>query len=149
MTQSYWHRYVGKCLHCSGSKLLISARRRSSRGIASCFLRSNVTGRAKSAHHEHGNAPGFAESGRFATGFLFGYVSEYAFKSFTSTLFRTAVVAAALGTLALASQPVTVTMQDGSQVKGSFAGGSADEIKVVVAGQTLTLKTAHYRGREI
>jgi hypothetical protein len=62
--------------------------------------------------------------------------------SFTSALFRTAVLAA-LGTLALASQPVTVTMQDGSQIKGTFAGGSADEIKVVVAGQTLTLKTAN------
>jgi hypothetical protein len=62
--------------------------------------------------------------------------------SFTSALFRTAVLAA-LGTLALASQPVTVTMQDGSQVKGTFAGGSADEIKVVVAGQTLALKTAN------
>jgi hypothetical protein len=60
--------------------------------------------------------------------------------SFTSSLFRTAVLAA-LGTLALASQPVTVTMQDGSQIKGTFAGGSADDIKVVVAGQTLTLKT--------
>ena len=34
-------------------------------------------------------------------------------------------------------------MQDGSQIKGTFAGGSADEIKVVVAGQTLTLKTAN------
>jgi len=65
------------------------------------------------------------------------------FMSFTNTLFRTAVVAAALGTLALASEPVTVTMQDGSQIKGAFAGGSADEIKVVVAGQTLTLKTAN------
>ena len=63
--------------------------------------------------------------------------------SFVSTLFRTAVVATALETLALASQPVTVTMQDGSQIKGTFAGGSADEIKVVVAGQTLTLKTAN------
>jgi hypothetical protein len=63
--------------------------------------------------------------------------------SFASTLLRTAVVAAALGTLALASQPVTVTMQDSSQIKGTFAGGSADEIKVVVAGQTLTLKTAN------
>ena len=68
--------------------------------------------------------------------------------SFTSALFRTAVLAA-LGTLALASQPVTVTMQDGSQIKGTFAGGSADEIKVVVAGQTLTLKTANDRGPEI
>jgi hypothetical protein len=64
--------------------------------------------------------------------------------SFTSTLFRTAaVVAAALGTLALASQPVTVTMQDGSEIKGTFAGGSANEIKVVVAGQTLTLQTTN------
>jgi hypothetical protein len=63
--------------------------------------------------------------------------------SFTSTVFRTAVVAAALGNLALASQPVTVTMQDGSQIKGTFAGGSADDIKVVVAGQTLTLKAAN------
>ncbi len=62
--------------------------------------------------------------------------------SFTSALFRTAVLAA-LGTLALPSQPVTVTMQDGSQIKGTFAGGSADEIKVVVAGQTLTLKTTN------
>src|SRR5689334_3648340 len=34
-------------------------------------------------------------------------------------------------------------MQDGSEIKGSFGGGSADEIKVVVAGQTLTLKTAN------
>ena len=63
--------------------------------------------------------------------------------SFTSTLFRTGVVAAVLGTPALASQPVTVTMQGGSEVKGSFAGGSTDEIKVVVAGQTLTVKTAN------
>ena len=62
--------------------------------------------------------------------------------SFTSTLFRTAVLAA-LGTLALASQPVIVSMQDGSQIKGTFVDGSADEIKVVVAGQTLTLKTAN------
>ncbi|HEY3453774.1 MAG TPA: hypothetical protein VGK64_04170 [Bryobacteraceae bacterium] len=62
--------------------------------------------------------------------------------SFISTLFRTAVLAA-LGTLALASQPVIVTMQDGSQIKGTFAGGSGDEIKVVVADQTLTLKTAN------
>jgi hypothetical protein len=61
--------------------------------------------------------------------------------SFTSALSRTAVLAA-LGTLALASQPVTVMMQDGSQIEGTFAGGTADEIKVVVAGQTLTLKTA-------
>lgn len=64
------------------------------------------------------------------------------FMSFATTLFRTAVLAA-LGTLALASQPVTVKMQDGSQIKGSFGGGSADEIKVLVAGQTLTLKTAN------
>jgi hypothetical protein len=64
------------------------------------------------------------------------------FMRFTSTLLRT-VVLVAVGTLARASQPVTVTMQDGSQIKGSFAGGSADEIKVVVAGQTLTLKTAN------
>ncbi len=64
------------------------------------------------------------------------------FMSFTTALFRTAVLAA-LGTLALASQPVTVTMQDGSEVKGSFAGGSSDEIEVIVAGQTLTLKTAN------
>ncbi len=63
------------------------------------------------------------------------------FMSFTTTLFRTAVLAA-LGTLALASQPVTVMMQDGSQIKGTFAGGSADDIKVIVAGQTLTLRTA-------
>jgi hypothetical protein len=63
--------------------------------------------------------------------------------SFTSTLFRTAGLAAALATLALASQPVTVMMQDGSEIKGTFAGGSAYEIKVVVAGQTLTLKTAN------
>ena len=62
--------------------------------------------------------------------------------SFTSALFRTAVLAA-LGTLALASQPVIVTMQDGSQIKDTFAGGSGDEIKVIVAGQTLTLKTAN------
>jgi hypothetical protein len=33
-------------------------------------------------------------------------------------------------------------MQDGSQIKGAFAGGSADDIKVIVAGQTLTLRTA-------
>lgn len=72
-----------------------------------------------------------------------GIYRNTVFMSFTSTLFRTAIVAAALGTLALTSQPVTVTMQDGSQIKGSFAGGSADEIKVVVAGQTLTLKTAN------
>jgi hypothetical protein len=64
------------------------------------------------------------------------------FMSFTSTLFRT-VVLVAVGTLARASQPVTVTMQDGSQIKGSFAGGSADEIKVVVAGQTLSRRTAN------
>lgn len=57
--------------------------------------------------------------------------------SFTTTLFRTAVLAA-LGTLALASQPVAATMQDGSQIKGTFAGGSSDEIRVIVAGQTLT-----------
>lgn len=101
-----------------------------------CVLRMRLTANNKGLHI----AP---ENGWFATGFLFGYVSEYAFMSFLSTLFRTAVVAAAFGTLALASQPVTVTMQDGSQVKGSFAGGSADEIKVVVAGQTLTLKTAN------
>jgi hypothetical protein len=63
--------------------------------------------------------------------------------SFATSLFRTAVLAAVLSTLALASQPVTVTMQDGSQIKGSFAGGSGDEIKVIVAGQTLTLKTAN------
>ena len=44
--------------------------------------------------------------------------------------------------LVQASQSVTVTLQDGSQVKGGFAGGGADEIKVLVAGQTLTLKTA-------
>ncbi len=41
-----------------------------------------------------------------------------------------------------ASQSVTVTLHDGGQVKGTFAGGGADEIKVLVAGQTLTLKTA-------
>jgi hypothetical protein len=72
-----------------------------------------------------------------------GMYRNTVFMSFTSTLFRTAVVAAALRTLALASQPVAVTMQDGSQIKGTFAGGSADDIKVVVAGQTLTLKTAN------
>jgi hypothetical protein len=72
-----------------------------------------------------------------------GIYRNTVFMSFASTLFRTAVVAAALGTLALASQPVTVTMQDSSQIKGTFAGGSADEIKVVVGGQTLTLKTAN------
>lgn len=44
--------------------------------------------------------------------------------------------------LAQASQPVTVTMHDGSQIKGAFAGGGADDIKVIVAGQTLTLKTS-------
>ena len=58
------------------------------------------------------------------------------------SIFRT-VVLAAVATLAFGSQPVTVTMQDGSQIKGAFAGGSADESKVVVAGQTLTLKTAN------
>src|SRR6185312_15409617 len=83
------------------------------------------------------------QNGRFATGFLFGYLSEYGFMSFASTLFRTAVVAAALGTVALASQPVIVMMQDGSKIKGTFAGGTGDEIKVVVGGQTLTLKTAN------
>ena len=62
--------------------------------------------------------------------------------SFRITFFRTAILAV-LGTIAFASQPVIVNMQDGSQVKGTFAGGSADEIKVVVAGQTLTLKTAN------
>jgi hypothetical protein len=72
-----------------------------------------------------------------------GIYRNTVFMSFTSTVFRTAVVAAALGNLALASQPVTVTMQDGSQIKSTFAGGSADDIKVVVAGQTLTLKTAN------
>lgn len=72
-----------------------------------------------------------------------GMYRNTVFMSFASTLFRTAVVAAALGTLALASQPVTVTMQDSSQIKGTFAGGSAEEIQVVVAGQTLTLKTAN------
>ncbi len=41
-----------------------------------------------------------------------------------------------------ASQSVTVTLHDSSQIKGGFAGGGADEIKVLVAGQTLTLKTA-------
>lgn len=41
-----------------------------------------------------------------------------------------------------APQPVTVTMHDGSQIKGSFAGGDAEDIRVVVGGQTLTLKTA-------
>ncbi len=72
-----------------------------------------------------------------------GIYRNTVFMSFTGPLFRTAVLAAALGSLALASQPVTVTMQDGSQIKGTFAGGSADAIRVVVAGQTLTLKTAH------
>jgi hypothetical protein len=48
-----------------------------------------------------------------------------------------------MGTLAVGSQPVTVMMLDGSEIKGAFAGGSAGEIKVVVAGQTLTLKTAN------
>ena len=41
-----------------------------------------------------------------------------------------------------ASQSVTVTLHDGSQIKGGFAGGGAGEIKVLVAGQILTLKTA-------
>ena len=61
---------------------------------------------------------------------------------FTTLLLRT-VVLLVVGTLASASQPVTVTMQDGSQIKGTFAGGSADEIKLVLAGQTLTFKTAN------
>lgn len=47
-----------------------------------------------------------------------------------------------LAAVVQASQPVTVTMHDGSQIKGSFAGGGAEEIRVVVGGQTLTLKTA-------
>lgn len=47
-----------------------------------------------------------------------------------------------LATILHAAQLVTVTMHDGSEIKGSFAGGGADEIKVVAGGQTLTLKTA-------
>jgi len=81
-------------------------------------------------------------SGRFATLSFSGMYRTTVFMSFTSAVFRTAVLAA-LGTLALASQPVNLTMQHGSQIKGTFAGGGADEIKVVVAGQTLTLKTAN------
>jgi hypothetical protein len=41
-----------------------------------------------------------------------------------------------------ASESVTVALHDGSQIKGSFAGGGSDDIRVLVAGQTLTLKTA-------
>ena len=40
------------------------------------------------------------------------------------------------------AQPVTVTLHDGSEMKGTFVVGGADEIKVLVGGQTLTLKTA-------
>jgi hypothetical protein len=88
-------------------------------------------------------ARGAGSAGGLQPVFFSGMYRNTVFMSFASTLFRTAVVAAALGTLALASQPVTVTMQDGSQIKGTFAGGSVDEIKVVVAGQMLTLKTAN------
>jgi hypothetical protein len=41
--------------------------------------------------------------------------------------------------LVLASQPVTVLLHDGSQVKGSFIGGGPDTIQVDVAGQSVTL----------
>jgi hypothetical protein len=41
--------------------------------------------------------------------------------------------------LVFASQPVTVLLHDGSQVKGSFAGGGPDTIQVEVAGQSVTL----------
>jgi hypothetical protein len=41
-----------------------------------------------------------------------------------------------------ASESVTVTLHDGSQIKGSFAGGGSDDVRVLVGGQTLTLKTA-------
>lgn len=47
-----------------------------------------------------------------------------------------------LATILHAAQLVTVTLHDGSEIKGAFAGGSADEIKVLAGGQTLTLKTA-------
>jgi len=38
--------------------------------------------------------------------------------------------------------------QDGSQIKGTFAGGSTDDIKVIVAGQTLTLRTADIKAEK-
>jgi len=38
-----------------------------------------------------------------------------------------------------ASQSVTVLLHDGSQVKGAFRGGTADALKIEVAGQELTL----------
>ncbi len=59
------------------------------------------------------------------------------------TLLQTRWMAPLLLTaIAYGSQSVTVTLHDGSQMKGIFAGGGADEIKVLVAGQPLTLKTA-------
>lgn len=42
--------------------------------------------------------------------------------------------------IALASQPVTVLLHDGSEIKGSFADGGPDSIRVEVAGQTITLQ---------
>lgn len=42
--------------------------------------------------------------------------------------------------ITLASQPVTVLLHDGSEVKGSFAGGGPDTIRVEVARQTITLQ---------
>lgn len=42
--------------------------------------------------------------------------------------------------IALASQPVTVLLHDGSEIKGTFAGGGPDTIRVEVAGQTITLQ---------
>ena len=47
-----------------------------------------------------------------------------------------------LAAVVQASESVTVTLHDGSQIKGSFAGGGSDDIRVLIAGQTLTLKTA-------
>lgn len=38
-----------------------------------------------------------------------------------------------------ASQPVTALLHDGSQVRGTFTGDTADSIRVEVAGQMLTL----------
>jgi hypothetical protein len=100
-----------------------------------CVLRTRLTANNKSFHiaQKMGGLQPVSFSGIYRNTF---------FMSFTTTLFRTAVLAA-LGALALASQPVTVVTQDGSQIKGTFAGGSADEIRIVVAGQTLTVKTAN------
>ncbi len=59
------------------------------------------------------------------------------------TLLHTRWIAPLLLTaIAYGSQSMTVTLHDGSQVKGTFTGGGADEIRVLVAGQPLTLKTA-------